>query len=115
MVHRLLEEHGRLRNSIVTAPVDGLEREGRSLLQRMRLGPSHGEACPEGSGGGSWLSGGADFQSSAPRVSSLLERLQATRGLLLQRCSDRKLLLEQTLQLHLFTQDAAKVTTCLTD
>ncbi|XP_035854250.1 kalirin-like isoform X2 [Sander lucioperca] len=110
---RLLEEHGRLRNTISTAPVDALEREGRSLLQRMRLAPPHGEASADGGGGccshGSWLSGGADFQSVAPKVSSLLERLQAARGHLLQSWSDRKLLLDQGLQLHLYQQDAAKM------
>lgn len=111
---RLLEEHGRLRNTIATAPVDALEREGRSLLQRMRLGPSHSDTSTEGSGGGggshgSWLSGGADFQSVAPKVSSLLDRLQAARTHLLQSWSDRKLHLDQALQLHLFEQDATKV------
>ncbi|KAM9767056.1 LOW QUALITY PROTEIN: kalirin RhoGEF kinase b [Menidia menidia] len=110
---KLLEEHGRLRNAIATAPVDALDREGRSLLQRMRLGPSHGDAPSEGGaaagGGGTWLSGGADFQSVAPKVSSLLERLQAGRGHLLQTCADRKLHLDQALQLHLFQQDAAKM------
>ncbi|KAM9835916.1 LOW QUALITY PROTEIN: kalirin-like [Aulostomus maculatus] len=109
---KLLEEHGRLRNSIATAPVDTLDREGRSLLQRMRLGPSHSDAPMEGgvSGGhGSWLSGGADFQSVVPRVSSLLDRLQVARGHLLQSWSDRKLHLDQALQLHLFEQDATKM------
>lgn len=107
---RLLEEHGRLRNTIATAPVDALEREGRSLLQRMRLGPAHGDASTEGGGShGSWLSGGADFQSVAPKVSSLLDRLQAARSHLLQSWSDRKLHLDQALQLHLFEQDATKV------
>lgn len=113
---RLLDEHGRLRNTIATAPVDALEREGRSLLQRMRLGPTHGDASTEGGGGGggggthgSWLSGGADFQSVAPKVSSLLDRLQAARSHLLQSWSDRKLHLDQALQLHLFEQDATKV------
>lgn len=119
-VARLLDEHGRLRNTIATAPVDALEREGRSLLQRMRLGPTHGDASTEGGGGGgggsggggthgSWLSGGADFQSVAPKVSSLLDRLQAARSHLLQSWSDRKLHLDQALQLHLFEQDATKV------
>ncbi|XP_068458153.1 kalirin-like isoform X2 [Clinocottus analis] len=108
---KLLEEHARLRNAIATAPVDSLEREGRSLLQRMRLGPSHGDASAEAGGGshGSWLSGGADFQSVAPKVSSLLDRLQAARGHLLQSWSDRKMHLDQVLQLHLFEQDAAKM------
>ncbi|AWO95656.1 hypothetical protein SMAX5B_015273 [Scophthalmus maximus] len=111
---KLLEEHSRLRNTIATAPIDALEREGRSLLQRMRLGPSQGDASNEvgGSGGGShssWLSGGADFQSVAPKVSSLLERLQAARSHLLQSWSDRKLHLDQALQLHLFEQDATKM------
>ncbi|KAM8904892.1 kalirin-like isoform 3-T3 [Spinachia spinachia] len=109
---KLLEEHSRLRNTIATAPVDSLEREGRSLLQRMRLGPSHGDASTEGGGGGSngsWLSGGADFQSVAPKVSSLLDRLGGARGHLLQSWSDRKLHLDQVLQLHLFEQDATKM------
>ncbi|XP_072305966.1 kalirin-like [Eucyclogobius newberryi] len=113
---KLLEEHGRLRNTISTAPVDALDREGRSLLQRMRLGPSHGDAPADGGGtgggagsGGTWLSGGADFQSVAPKVSSLLERLQSGRALLLQHWSERKVQLEQTLQLHLFEQDATKM------
>lgn len=107
---RLLEEHGRLRNTIATAPVDTLDREGRSLLQRMRLGPSHSDVPGEGSGShGSWLSGGADFQSVAPKVSSLLDRLQAARNHLLQSWSERKLHLDQALQLHLFEQDATKV------
>lgn len=84
----------------------------------MRLGPTHSDASTEGSGGGSggsgcthgsWLSGGADFQSVAPKVSSLLDRLQAARGHLLQSWSDRKLHLDQALQLHLFEQDATKV------
>uniref|UniRef100_A0A3Q0THF0 Kalirin RhoGEF kinase b n=1 Tax=Amphilophus citrinellus TaxID=61819 RepID=A0A3Q0THF0_AMPCI len=91
---KLLEEHSRLRNTIATAPVDALDREGRSLLQRMRLGPSHG---------------GADFQSVAPKVSSLLDRLQAARTHLLQSWSDKKLHLDQALQLHLFEQDATKM------
>lgn len=83
----------------------------------MRLGPSHSDTSNEvggsstGSGGshGSWLSGGADFQSVAPKVSSLLDRLQGARSHLLQSWSDRKLHLDQALQLHLFEQDAAKV------
>ena len=85
------------------------------MLQRMRM-PSHGDASSEGGGGGggggshgSWLSGGADFQSIAPKVSALLERLQVARTHLLQSWGDRKLTLDQTLQLHLFEQDAAKV------
>ncbi|XP_068612674.1 kalirin-like [Brachionichthys hirsutus] len=108
---KLLEEHSRLRNAIATAPVDALEREGRSLLQRMRLGPAHGDSSTDGGGGGhgSWLSGGADFQSVAPKVSSLLERLQAARSRLLQSWGDRKLHLDQALQLHLFEQDATKM------
>lgn len=111
-VSRLLEEHSRLRNTIATAPVDGLDREGRCLLQRMRLGPSHGDASNESGGGGShgsWLSGGTDFQSVAPKVSSLLDRMQAARTHLLQSWSDKKLHMDQALQLHLFEQDAAKV------
>lgn len=83
------------------------------MLQRMRLGPSHSDASTEGGGGsgshGSWLSGGADFQSVAPKVSSLLDRLQAARSHLLQSWNDRKLHLDQALQLHLFEQDATKV------
>lgn len=87
----------------------------------MRVGPTHSDNSSESGGGGvghggsggvthgSWLSGGADFQSVAPRVSSLLERLQGARGHLLQSWSDRKLHLDQALQLHLFEQDAAKV------
>ena len=79
----------------------------------MRLVPSHGDASNEVSGGGcshgSWLSGGTDFQSVAPKVSSLLDRLQAARSHLLQSWSDRKLHLDQALQLHLFEQDATKV------
>ncbi|XP_076006203.1 kalirin-like [Genypterus blacodes] len=107
---KLLEEHGRLRNTIATAPVDTLEREGRSLLLRMRLVPSHSDVPGEGGGShGSWLSGGADFQSVAPKVSSLLDRLQAARNHLLQSWSDRKLHLDQALQLHLFEQDATKM------
>ncbi|KAK2857154.1 hypothetical protein Q5P01_005889 [Channa striata] len=110
---KLLEEHGRLRNTIATAPVDALDREGRSLLQRMRLGPAHGDSSNDTGGGGgshgSWLSGGADFQSVAPKVSSLLDRLQAARSHLLQSWSDKKLHLDQALQLHLFEQDATKM------
>ncbi|KAG8004411.1 Kalirin, partial [Nibea albiflora] len=108
---KLLEDGTPLRNTIATAPVDALEREGRSLLQRMRLGPAHGDASTDGGGGshGSWLSGGADFQSVAPKVSSLLDRLQAARSHLLQSWSDRKLHLDQALQLHLFEQDATKM------
>uniref|UniRef100_A0AAX7U6M0 Non-specific serine/threonine protein kinase n=1 Tax=Astatotilapia calliptera TaxID=8154 RepID=A0AAX7U6M0_ASTCA len=98
---KLLEEHGRLRNTIATAPVDALDREGRCLLQRMRGGG--------GGSHGSWLSGGADFQSVAPKVSSLLDRLQAARTHLLQSWSDKKLHLDQALQLHLFEQDATKM------
>lgn len=79
----------------------------------MRLGPTHGDASAESGGGGgshgSWLSGGADFQSVAPKVSSHLDRLQAARTHLLQSWSDRKLHLDQALQLHLFEQDATKV------
>ncbi|XP_078799440.1 kalirin isoform X3 [Oryzias latipes] len=107
---KLLEEHTRLRNSIATAPVDALDREGKCLLQRMRLGSSHGEASNEsGGGGGTWLSGGADFQSVAPKVSSLLDRLQGARSHLLQCWGDKKLHLDQALQLHLFEQDATKM------
>ncbi|XP_019716225.1 kalirin-like isoform X2 [Hippocampus comes] len=108
---KILEEHNRLRNTIATAPVDALDREGRSLLQRMRLGPSHGDTSNESGGGshGSWLSGGADFQSVAPKVSSLLDRLQVARTHLLQSWSDRKLHLDQALQLHLYEQDATKM------
>uniref|UniRef100_A0AAV2LC82 Uncharacterized protein n=1 Tax=Knipowitschia caucasica TaxID=637954 RepID=A0AAV2LC82_KNICA len=110
---KLLEEHGRLRNTISTAPVDALDREGRSLLQRMRLGPSHsGEGAGEGGGAstaGTWLSGGTDFQSVAPKVSAMLDRMQSARTSLLQRWSERKVQLEQTLQLHLFEQDATKM------
>lgn len=76
----------------------------------MRLGSSHGEASNEsGGGGGTWLSGGADFQSVAPKVSSLLDRLQGARSHLLQCWGDKKLHLDQALQLHLFEQDATKV------
>lgn len=78
----------------------------------MRLGPAHGDASAEGGGGGShgsWLSGGADFQSVAPKVSSLLDRLQTARSHLLQSWNDKKLHLDQALQLHLFEQDASKV------
>ncbi|CAL8390769.1 unnamed protein product [Boreogadus saida] len=107
---RLVEEHGRLRSTVATAPIDALEREGRSLLQRMRLGPTPGEPAGDAGGNhGSWLSGGADFQSVGPRVSSLLDRLQGARTHFLQSWSDRKLHLDQSLQLHLYLQDAAKM------
>ncbi|KAM4602116.1 kalirin-like [Polymixia lowei] len=107
---KLLEEHGRLRTTVATAPIDALDREGRSLLQRMRLGPAHSDTPSDsGSNHGSWLSGGADFQSVAPKVSSLLDRLQGARSLFLQSWNDRKLNLEQALQLHLYLQDAAKM------
>ncbi|CAL8288235.1 unnamed protein product [Lota lota] len=107
---RLVEEHGRLRSTVATAPIDALEREGRSLLQRMRLGPNPGELASDAGGNhGSWLSGGADFQSVAPRVSSLLEHLQGARTHFLQSWNDRKLHLDQALQLHLYLQDAAKM------
>ncbi|XP_053725094.1 kalirin-like isoform X1 [Synchiropus splendidus] len=107
---KLLDDHTRLRNTVTTAPVDVLDREGRSLLQRMRLGSTNGDTSVESSGGGgSWLSGGADFHGVAPQVSQLLERLQTSRAHLLEEWSNRKLHLDQLLQLHLFTQDAAKM------
>ena len=113
-LHRLLEEHGRLRTAVATAPVDAIDREGRSLLQRMRLGPTHssdapGEAPSSNHGYGSWLSGGADFQSVAPKVAALLERLQSARTHLQQSWAEHKQHLDQALQLHLYEQDAAKV------
>uniref|UniRef100_A0A6Q2ZHH3 Uncharacterized protein n=1 Tax=Esox lucius TaxID=8010 RepID=A0A6Q2ZHH3_ESOLU len=111
---KLLEEHGRLRTTVATAPIDAIDHEGRSLLQRMRLGPTHsGEAPSDGPGSnhgyGSWLSGGADFQSVAPKVAALLERLQTARTHLQQSWAERKTHLDQTLQLHLYEQDAAKM------
>ena len=76
----------------------------------MRLGPNPGELVGDaGANHGSWLSGGADFQSVAPRVSSLLDQLQGARTHFLQSWNDRKLHLDQALQLHLYLQDAAKV------
>uniref|UniRef100_A0A6Q2Y1B5 Rho guanine nucleotide exchange factor 25 n=1 Tax=Esox lucius TaxID=8010 RepID=A0A6Q2Y1B5_ESOLU len=89
--NRLLEEHGRLRTTVATAPIDAIDHEGRSLLQRI------------------WLSGGADFQSVAPKVAALLERLQTARTHLQQSWAERKTHLDQTLQLHLYEQDAAKM------
>ncbi|XP_062303477.1 LOW QUALITY PROTEIN: kalirin RhoGEF kinase b [Osmerus eperlanus] len=115
---KLLEEHGRLRTAVATAPVDAIDREGRSLLQRMRLGPTHssdapssrlGEAPSSNHGYGSWLSGGADFQSVAPKVAALLERLQSARTHLQQSWAEHKQHLDQALQLHLYEQDAAKM------
>lgn len=110
IVPRLVEDHGRLRSTVATAPIDALEREGQSLLQRMRLGPNPGELAGDSGGNhGSWLSGGADFQSIAPKVSSLLDRLQGARSHFLQSWNHHKLHLDQALQLHLYLQDAAKV------
>ncbi|KAL1022033.1 hypothetical protein UPYG_G00021370 [Umbra pygmaea] len=111
---KLLEEHGRLRTTVATAPIDAIDREGRSLLQRMRLGPAHGGEAPTDApssnhGYGSWLSGGADFQSVAPKVAALLERMQTARTHLQQSWAERKTHLDQTLQLHLYEQDAAKM------
>lgn len=115
---RLLEEHGRLRTTVATAPIDAIDREGRSLLQRMRLGPAHSGEAPSdvpssNQGYGSWLSGGADFLSVAPKVAALLERLQTARTHLQQSWTERKAHLDQTLQLHLYEQDAAKVCVCV--
>ncbi|XP_045553977.1 LOW QUALITY PROTEIN: kalirin [Salmo salar] len=111
---KLLEEHGRLRTTVATAPIDAIDREGRSLLQRMRLGPAHSGEAPSdvpssNQGYGSWLSGGADFLSVAPKVAALLERLQTARTHLQQSWTERKAHLDQTLQLHLYEQDAAKM------
>ncbi|MCJ8730057.1 hypothetical protein PDJAM_G00113080 [Pangasius djambal] len=94
---RLLEEHARLRKSATKAPVDELEHEGQRLLQKIR------------DGGDGRLSGGPDFQSLVPRVSALLDKLQAARQHLLQAWHKRKQQLDQCFQLRLYEQDAEKM------
>ncbi|XP_028809807.1 kalirin RhoGEF kinase b isoform X2 [Denticeps clupeoides] len=94
---RLLEEHVRLRKTITKAPVDELDQEGQKLLQRIR------------DGGDGRLSGGPDFQSLAPKVSALLDRLQTTRQHLHQSWHMRKQQLDQCFQLRLYEQDAEKM------
>uniref|UniRef100_A0AAR2KII5 Kalirin RhoGEF kinase n=1 Tax=Pygocentrus nattereri TaxID=42514 RepID=A0AAR2KII5_PYGNA len=94
---RLLEEHARLRKTITKAPVDELDHEGQRLLQKIR------------DGGDGRLSGGPDFQSLVPRVSALLDKLQATRQHLLQAWHNRKQQLDQCFQLRLYEQDAEKM------
>ncbi|KAK2857484.1 hypothetical protein Q7C36_005403 [Tachysurus vachellii] len=94
---RLLEEHARLRKSATKAPVDELEHEGQRLLQKIR------------DGGDGRLSGGPDFQSLVPKVSALLDKLQAARQHLLQAWHKRKQQLDQCFQLRLYEQDAEKM------
>lgn len=94
---KLLEEHARLRKTMMKAPVDELDHEGQRLLQKIR------------DGGDGRLSGGADFQSLVPKISALLDKLQVTRQHLLQAWHNRKQQLDQSFQLRLYEQDAEKV------
>uniref|UniRef100_A0A8C1NSQ4 Kalirin RhoGEF kinase n=1 Tax=Cyprinus carpio TaxID=7962 RepID=A0A8C1NSQ4_CYPCA len=94
---KLLEEHARLRKTMTKAPVDELDHEGQRLLQKIR------------DGGDGRLSGGADFQSLVPKISTLLDKLQVTRQHLLQAWHNRKQQLDQCFQLRLYEQDAEKM------
>ena len=62
-----------------------------------------------GSTGGVPISGNADFQSAAPRIHSLIEKLHTSRQQLHTIWQTRKQSLEQCYQLRLFQQDANKV------
>uniref|UniRef100_A0A8C9VP69 non-specific serine/threonine protein kinase n=1 Tax=Scleropages formosus TaxID=113540 RepID=A0A8C9VP69_SCLFO len=90
---RLIEEHAQLKKRVMKAPVEELDREGQQLLQRIRAGTS----------------GRPDFQSLAPKVAALLDKLHSTRQQLHQAWHVRKLQLDQGFQLRLFEQDAEKM------
>ncbi|KAL4608981.1 kalirin-like isoform X1 [Arapaima gigas] len=90
---RLIEEHAQLKKRVMKAPVEELDREGQQLLQRIRAGAS----------------GRPDFQSLAPKVAALLDKLHSTRQQLHQAWHVRKLQLDQSFQLRLFEQDAEKM------
>ncbi|XP_018597090.2 kalirin-like isoform X3 [Scleropages formosus] len=101
---RLIEEHAQLKRRVVKAPVEELDREGQRLLQCIR-----GSGDGSGFSGRSCVSGGADFQSVVPKVTSLLDKLHSTRQHLHQMWHVRKLKLDQCFQLRLYEQDAEKM------
>ena len=57
------------------------------------------------------VSATADFQSSIPQISQLLERMHGTKQHLNQLWSVKRLRLEQCLQLRIFEEDVEKVKT----
>uniref|UniRef100_A0A8C4NB02 Trio Rho guanine nucleotide exchange factor a n=2 Tax=Eptatretus burgeri TaxID=7764 RepID=A0A8C4NB02_EPTBU len=106
---RLIEEHAQLKRRVLRAPIEELDAEGQTLLQRIQGPPGCGPAGAGEGGGCSYPQGNADFQSLAPRIPGLLDKLHSTRQHLHQMWHSRKLKLDQCFQLRLFEQDAEKM------
>ncbi|XP_078619950.1 kalirin-like isoform X2 [Branchiostoma floridae x Branchiostoma japonicum] len=106
----MMEEHNSRKKKISKAPIEHLETEGQKLLEK--IGVMKAEEGTGDSGIGenhAMVSGTADFQSEAPRVTSLVENLHATRQRLQQLWHIRKLKLDQCFQLRLFDNDCEKM------
>uniref|UniRef100_UPI00358F831F kalirin-like isoform X2 n=1 Tax=Myxine glutinosa TaxID=7769 RepID=UPI00358F831F len=97
----LMEEHVRLKRTVMAAPVQSVEHEVQALLARLR--GHHDGCCAD------FPACNPDLQSLVPRLMSGLERLRVACQHLHQMWHVRKLKLDQCFQLRLFEQDAQKM------
>ncbi|KAK3082880.1 hypothetical protein FSP39_007833 [Pinctada imbricata] len=97
-----LEEHNHLKRRVQMAPVEHLGMEGHRILQEI-TGEGHQ------SGRKFVISGNADFQSSIPQISQLLDRMHGTKQHLNQLWQVKRLRLEQCLQQRIFEEDVEKM------
>ncbi|XP_052674047.1 kalirin-like isoform X2 [Crassostrea angulata] len=97
-----LEEHNHLKRRVQMAPVEQLAMEGHRILQEITgEGQQHGRRFV--------ISGTADFQSSVPQISQLLDRMHGTKQHLNQLWQVKRLRLEQCLQQRIFEEDVEKM------
>uniref|UniRef100_H2XVV8 DH domain-containing protein n=1 Tax=Ciona intestinalis TaxID=7719 RepID=H2XVV8_CIOIN len=105
---QMTDDHIKLQKKITNAPIEQLEAQGNKLLKRINGSHCDADSGFSGSSNGV-VSGNSDFQSTIPRIHSLLEKLRATRNRLQNIWHMRKTKLEQCYQLRLFQHDANKM------
>ncbi|CAG2201071.1 TRIO [Mytilus edulis] len=96
-----LEEHNQLKRRVNMAPVEQLGMEGQRILMEITGDQQQGRRFV--------VSATADFQSSVPQISQLLDRMHGQKQHLNQLWSVKRLRLEQCLQLRIFEEDVEKM------
>jgi len=107
----MIEDHKKLSRKITTSPIHQLDKQGQKLLKRINGSALNCDSDSgfSGSTGGAGLSGNADFQSAAPRIHSLNEKLHETYQELKTMWQNKKVKLEQCYHLCVFQLDANKM------
>lgn len=101
----MIEEHNRVKNKVMKAPIEGLEADGHRILQRIcRQGRPSGTLVP------AVISPAyVDIEPSASHISQRLDVVRSTCQNLYQIWQVRKMKLEQCFQLRLFESDIEKM------